>query len=132
MAFTRERGKLIFFPHFRFNAALQQAEERARKSSLEEQKDTYAGLCSSYLSLSSRLQTRFSPRIQVLREQIETHLTARVRVELLLESFGSGTIEDQREKYDELHLYFRTLPSDLQKHFYTEIVLVRNRLERGL
>lgn len=105
---------------------------RAKKESARELKDKYIGIHHLYMKLPHKHKQKFHPKITALRETLEKQLQAEKKIEKLLSEEWHKDVNKMRERYKKVHLYFQQLPANLQKKHYTQIISLREKLEREI
>jgi len=97
----------------------------------DEIKNLYLKMYNLYMRLSEKKKQNFYARVNSLRESLEGHLQNEKELERLLQDSDKGSIDDQKKKYLELYAVYEKLPRKVQNRYYTQIVQLRDRLERG-
>ena len=91
----------------------------------------YEEIVKLYLQLSDKQQMQFSEKMNNIQGILENQLRAKKKTEELLQQCGGLPFSARKKKYDELFRYYQQLPSKVQEEYYSEIVHVREGLERG-
>ncbi|MFH1828740.1 MAG: NosD domain-containing protein, partial [Nanoarchaeota archaeon] len=94
-------------------------------------KEDYLDAYKLYLKLSEKNKQNFYPKITQLREKIETQLKAEKRIEELFKKVVQGGIEEQKKTYLKIFKDYQKLPEKVKQKYYTKIIQLRDRLERG-
>lgn len=98
---------------------------------LDEVKKLYLKTYNLYMKLSEQKKQNFYSRINSLRETLEEHLQKERELERLLQDADKGSISEQKEKYLNMYAIYEKLPQKVQNNYYSKIVQLRDRLERG-
>lgn len=99
--------------------------------SLPDLKKGYAQLHDQYGTLSARHQEEYRASINEIRERIERKIKAGKKIEELLQNLPESNLKARRQKYEQALEIYQRLPREVQKEYYTQIMQVKEGLERG-
>ncbi|MBS3166347.1 hypothetical protein J4444_04450 [Candidatus Woesearchaeota archaeon] len=100
--------------------------------SINQMKRDYKELYALFDSLPQWNQRKNEDILHEVRKVIEAQLVSEKKVQSLLQQLQTGNIEKHRNSYGDLHVHYRKLSSDTQKEYYTGLVEIRDRFERGM
>ncbi len=95
-------------------------------------KSEYMGIYGLYTKLSEKHKKNFYSKVTKLRETIETQLKSEKIIEQLMLDKDMGDLADQKKTYLEIYKYYQKLSPQVQKKYYQNIVLLREKLEKGI
>lgn len=94
-------------------------------------KEHYVEVYNLYMKLSEKHKQNFYSKVTKFREQIEEQLKAEKKIEELLQLSTKGSFAEQRKVYLEIYDTYLKLPVKVQQKYYSNIVHLRDQLERG-
>ena len=100
--------------------------------SISKMKQDYKELYTLFDSLPQWNQRKNEVLLHEVRKVIEAQLVSEKKVQSLLQQLQTGNIEKHRNSYGDMYVYFQKLSSDTQKEYYSELVEIRDRFERGM
>lgn len=128
---------LLLYVTWEFSAAnrlrrmLKKIQPMVDSEPMDEVKKLYVKTYNLYMKLSEKKKHNFYSRVNSLRETVEEHLQKERELERLLQDADKGSISEQKEKYLKLYAIYEKLPQIVQNKYYSQIVQLRDRLERG-
>lgn len=99
------------------------------RSSLAALTKEYHQLCLLHHQLPIGHQTRFQQPVQEVRERIERILKAAKVMETVLQNAGSGSLDRQRQNYEDIFEIYQKLPEDVQQEYYSQMMQAKELLE---
>ncbi|MBI2581505.1 hypothetical protein HYV87_00050 [Candidatus Woesearchaeota archaeon] len=94
-------------------------------------KQQYLQIYGLYLKLGEKKKQNFYSRVNSLRERIEDHLQNEKEISRLFQEVDRGSIQEQKKIYLQIYKVYEKLPRNIQHEYYSKIVQLRDRLERG-
>ncbi|MEK6863436.1 MAG: hypothetical protein AABW53_01940 [Nanoarchaeota archaeon] len=120
-----------FSPVNRLRRALRKMAPLIDQEPSETTKKYYLEIYALYLKMSEKKKKNFYTRVNSLRERIETHLKSEKEIERLFQKVDKGSLTEQKNIYLEIYKAYSGLPRKVQEEYYTHLVQLRDRLERG-
>ncbi len=120
-----------FSPVNRLRRALRKIAPLIDLEPSETTKKSYLEIYALYLKMSEKKKRNFYTRVNSLRERIEAHLKKEKEIERLFQKVDKGSLTEQKNTYLEIYKAYSGLPRKVQEEYYTHIVQLRDRLERG-
>lgn len=117
-------------PH-RIRAKLKEIEPLLSQQSAEMLKEKYVEIYTLYMKLPEKWKSNFYAKISGIREQVEEQLKAEKKVVFLLEQADKAAWSELRQLYDELYTSFQKLPQQVQEHYYSRIIMLKEKLGKG-
>lgn len=114
----------------RLRRKLQQVPTITQGESIAKMKQHYLEIYNLYNKLTERHKQNFYAQITEIRERIERKLKADKKLELLVQTIGKGSLEEQKRNYQEMFELYRRLPEAVKQKYYAHIVHARSLLER--
>ena len=128
----KKRGFLLsIFLHKKLAKQLKEIHSLLLQEPVDSIGDRYLSLHQIYTKLSEKQQRPFRFEMKKLQEKVEEQLTAKKRIEELLQRSHKGSIKQRHKCYEEIHFHYRKLPQKVQQHYYSHIVHLRQQLESG-
>jgi len=94
-------------------------------------KGKYLGMYNLYMKLSEPHKQNFYSKLTDLREKVEVQLKAEKKIGELIQQEHCGSLEEQKERYLEMHQNYQKLPGKVQQKYYQHIIHLKEQLERG-
>lgn len=120
-----------FSPANRLRRALRRIAPLIDLEPPEATKKSYLEIYALYLKMSEKKKQNFYTRVNSLRERIEAHLKNEREIERLFQKADQGSMAEQKNSYLGIYKAYSGLPRKVQEDYYTRIVQLRDRLERG-
>jgi len=121
-----------FFKHAgKLRTKLEEIQSLVGQQSPEALKDRYTEIYSLYMKLSEKEKQNFYGRLMKLRETLEEQLKTEKKVEGLLQNRTSGSPRERQKQYEEVQALLPTLSKATQEKYYSQLVQLKEELERG-
>ncbi len=93
--------------------------------------EAYLEVHDLYSRLHEQHKSHFYDKMTEAMERIEEKLQAEKRMQELLPTSMSGSLDAQRAHYAEMYEHYLKLPTKLKEKYYPHLVALRQRLEKG-
>ena len=100
--------------------------------SIDTLKESYLDIYSSYMRLSEKNKQNFYTSVNKLRQEIEDKLKAKKKLELLIDQASVGSIEEQKQTFENINKLYQQLPHPDQEQYSAQIQHLKEKLEKGL
>jgi|SRR3989344_3589276 len=100
--------------------------------SIDTLKESYLNIYRSYMRLSEKNKQNFYTSVNKLRQEIEDKLKAKKKLELLIDQVSVGSIEEQKQTFENINKLYQQLPHPDQEQYSAQIQHLKEKLEKGL
>ena len=117
-------------PH-RLRAKIREIEPLLSQESAEMLKDKYVHIYELYMKLPEKWKQNFYAKVSGIRERVEEQLKAEKKLVFLLEQSDKAPVSEWKPLYIQLYASFQKLPQQVQGHYYTRVIALKEKLGKG-
>ena len=117
-------------PH-RLRAKIREIEPLLSQQSAEMLKDKYVQLYELYMKLPEKWKQNFYAKVTGIRERVEEQLRAEKKLVFLLEQADKAPMTELKQLYTQLYASFQKLPEQVQGHYYTRVIALKEKMGKG-